>query len=492
MSIPVQTPFNLYIANGSTTVFPYRFLLNQASDLRVTADGKKVTYGFNVSGEGNPSGGQITFSLPPASGTKIAIIRNIPLRRDTEYQDNGDLLASTINADFDRLWMAVQGVDAVKDLALSRTGQDVDHYDAQGRQVKNLKDPVDPQDAATKGTLDAAVTRMGQQVQDAKTHLDVVGQSVSQNAVAAKQSEANAATSEQNASQLLLKTQAAAGAAATTAAAETAALLKKEVNDNVNHVTQLATAAETASSNAGNSAAAAAASEKASAASALRAEQAAGTAAADAVAQAVPAAANLIRNEIQAEATKAESSATAAAASEVNAATSARESEAALKAAQLIAKTPGKSAYEIWAEQQPADSDTSMTAYLEYQKGQAALVTVPTVGDDYIPRFSVGDYALGHSRTGGVPPGTVIPGSSFFILSDDGHNPSLDGTWVSMGYVASAESTAGTIGYYTDMVFSELNLPQLHDPQAVSDRSVLYRYWGSGDPGPVALFRRIA
>ncbi|HAG0017554.1 TPA: hypothetical protein G8O67_004940, partial [Salmonella enterica] len=338
MSIPVQTPFNLYIANGSTTVFPYKFLLNQASDLRVTASGKVIASGFSVSGEGNPSGGQITFSLPPASGTKIAIIRNIPLRRDTEYQDNGDLLASTINADFDRLWMAVQGVDAVKDLALSRTGQDVDHYDAQGRQVKNLKDPVDPQDAVPKSTLDAAVTRMGQQVQDAKTHLDVVGQSVSQNAVAAKQSEANAATSEQNASQLLLKTQAAAGAAATTAATETAAQLKKEVNDSVSHVTQSVTAAETASSNAGNSAAAAAQSEKASAANALRAEQAAGTAAADAVAQAVPAAANLIRNEIQAEVTKAESSASAAATSEANAATSAQQSEAALKAAQLIAK----------------------------------------------------------------------------------------------------------------------------------------------------------
>ncbi|ECT1020813.1 hypothetical protein DPO11_11960 [Salmonella enterica] len=432
MSIPVQTPFNLYIANGSTTVFPYRFLLTQASDLRVTANGKVIASGFSVSGEGNPSGGQITFSLPPASGTKIAIIRNIPLRRDTEYQDNGDLLASTINADFDRLWMAVQGVDAVKDLALSRTGQDVEHYDARGRQVKNLKDPVDPQDAATKGVLDIAVTRMGQQVQDAKTHLDMVGQSVSQNAVAAKQSEANAATSEQNASQFLLKTQAAAGAAATTAAAETAALLKKEVNDSVSHVTQLVTSAETASSNAGNSAAAAAQSEKASAANALRAEQAAGTAAADAVAQAVPAAANLIRNEIQAEVTKAEGSASAAATSEANAATSAQQSEAALKAAQLIAKTPGapgKSAYEIWVEQQPAGSDTSMYAYLDYQKGQSA-----SGGVSPYPDFNVGDYVLGWTGVGdsGVGNGDVVSGSQFRI-GNYGMDYSPAGTWQCMG-----------------------------------------------------------
>ncbi|HFW4208298.1 TPA: phage tail fiber protein [Salmonella enterica subsp. enterica serovar Reading] len=357
MSIPVQTPFNLYVANGSTTVFPYGFLLNQSSDLRVTANGVVVSSGFSVSGEGNQSGGQITFSTPPASGTKIAILRNIPLRRDTEYQDNGDLLASTINADFDRLWMAVQGIDSETNLALSRSGQDVSYYDAKGMPVKNLKDPVDQQDAVTKSVLDNAVTRMGQQVQDAKTHLDVVWQSVSQNAVAAKQSEVNSGTSEQQAAQhakdaldTLTKTQAAAENAATTAATETTALLKNEFNSEVNR-------AETAATNAATSATEA---QKA----ALDAKQAASSAAADAVASAVPEAVSQVKAAVADDANRAETAATNAAASEQQAAQ-------ALKEAQEIAKTPGKSAYEIWVSQQPAGSDTSMDAYMEYQKGKS-------------------------------------------------------------------------------------------------------------------------
>ncbi|EBJ6950710.1 hypothetical protein DYJ22_09105 [Salmonella enterica] len=357
MSIPVQTPFNLYIANGSTTVFPYRFLLNQASDLRITANGVVVSSGFSVSGEGNQSGGQITFSTPPASGTKIAILRNIPLRRDTEYQDNGDLLASTINADFDRLWMAVQGIDSETNLALSRSGQDVSYYDAKGMPVKNLKDPVDPQDAVTKSVLDSAVTAMGQQVQDAKTHLDVVWQSVSQNAAAAKQSEVNSDTSEQQAAQhakdaldTLTRTQAAAENAATTAATETTALLKNEFNSDVDR-------AETAATNAATSATEA---QKA----ALDAKQAALTSAADAVASAVPEAVSQVKAAVADDAHRAETAATNAAASEQQAAQ-------ALKEAQEIAKTPGKSAYEIWVSQQPAGSDTSMDAYMEYQKGKS-------------------------------------------------------------------------------------------------------------------------
>ncbi|EGT7582571.1 hypothetical protein JE599_001890 [Salmonella enterica] len=322
MSIPVQTPFNLYIANGSTTVFPYRFLLNQASDLRITANGRTVSAGFSVSGEGNQSGGQITFSTPPASGTKIAILRNIPLRRDTEYQDNGDLLASTINADFDRLWMAIQGVDAVKDLALSRSGQDVSYYDAKGMPVKNLKDPADPQDAVTKSVLDSAVVSMEQQVQEAKTHLDVVWQSVSQNAISAKQSEVNSDTSEKLAAQ--------------------------HAKDALDTLTKT--------------------------------QKAASTAAADAVASAVPAAAQQIRSEIHADVTRAEQSSTLAADSAMAAASSEQQAAQALKEAQEIAKTPGPkgdpgkdglSAYDVWVSQQPTGSDTSMAAYMEYQKGNS-------------------------------------------------------------------------------------------------------------------------
>ncbi|EBA9761390.1 hypothetical protein CFJ40_03870 [Salmonella enterica] len=224
MSIPVQTPFNLYIANGSTTVFPYRFLLNQASDLRVTANGKPATTGFQIDGIGNPSGGNIIFSVAPVSGTKISIIRSLPLRRDTEYQDNGDLLASTINADFDRIWMALQGESAVASLALSRPGQDIDYYDAKGSLISNVKAPVNAGDAVNKETLDTAVTYMTQQVSDAKNHLDTVNTEVAQNAGLVKKLQE---ITEDNATEA----KNAANTAANTAASDTAQQLKIQMQD---------------------------------------------------------------------------------------------------------------------------------------------------------------------------------------------------------------------------------------------------------------------
>lgn len=69
--------------------------------------------------------------------------------RLTDYQDNGDLLADTVNKDFDRLWMAIQRYGIHLGLALKRPlfgGP----FDAEGYRISNLEDPVNDQDAATK------------------------------------------------------------------------------------------------------------------------------------------------------------------------------------------------------------------------------------------------------------------------------------------------------------------------------------------------------
>lgn len=370
MSIPVQTPFNLYIANGSTTVFPYRFLLTQASDLRVTVNGKTVSSGFSVSGEGNQSGGQVTFSTPPTNGTRIAILRNIPLRRDTEYQDNGDLLASTINADFDRLWMAVQGVDAATNLALSRSGQDVDYYDAKGMPVKNLKDPTDPQDAVTKNVLDSAVEVMSQQVNDAKMHLDVVNQSVLQNALKAQQAQVQVEQKIDDASK------------------EVTENIESQLAQKINAITQNVASTKANADAAAGSAIASHQSEV----NALGSEQAAGKHAQDAAN--ILTQITLTETEIQQQATGVSSAkneidlkaaevlqakqdidknAASAKISETNSAQYEQGAKQALSEVKQEISThggiPGKSAYEIWKENQPAGADTSMTAFLNAMKG---------------------------------------------------------------------------------------------------------------------------
>lgn len=108
MAVGSAVPYNAHTGNGVTTVFGYAFTLLDAADLVVTINGV-VTSAYTVAGLGNANGGAITFTSPPANGAAIFLQRVIQLVRETEYQNNGDLQAPTLNDDFDRLWMAVQG-----------------------------------------------------------------------------------------------------------------------------------------------------------------------------------------------------------------------------------------------------------------------------------------------------------------------------------------------------------------------------------------------
>jgi hypothetical protein len=153
MSVPNQTPYIIYNANGLTTVFPFEFYIINAGDIQVTFNGVEVTTGYSVSGVGNIGGGDVTFLTPPASGSVVMLERVVPTYRLTDYQDNGDLLADTVNKDFDRLWMAIQRSFIYLGLALRRPllgGP----FNAEGYRIANLGEPVDSQDAATKNYVD--------------------------------------------------------------------------------------------------------------------------------------------------------------------------------------------------------------------------------------------------------------------------------------------------------------------------------------------------
>ena len=150
MSVPNQTPYNIYTANGLTTVFAYEFYLISASDIQVTINGNEVTSGYTVSGVGNTGGGEVTFLTAPANGSTVIFERVTPTYRLTDYQDNGDLLADTVNKDFDRLWMAIQRAFIYLGVALMRPLFGGGPFNANGYRISNLADPVNEQDAATK------------------------------------------------------------------------------------------------------------------------------------------------------------------------------------------------------------------------------------------------------------------------------------------------------------------------------------------------------
>lgn len=114
MPVTAQTPVNSSTGNGVTTVFPYTFKILAEADILVTVDGvtKALTTDYSVSGVGNDAGGNVTFVAAPANGTTVVRTRDMGYERTTDYQDNGDLPASTLDDDIDRTVMLIQQLRA--------------------------------------------------------------------------------------------------------------------------------------------------------------------------------------------------------------------------------------------------------------------------------------------------------------------------------------------------------------------------------------------
>ncbi|AHI80403.1 hypothetical protein BTRA_3085 [Burkholderia thailandensis USAMRU Malaysia  len=65
----------------------------------------------------------VTINNAAGNGVNITMYRDVSIKRDTDYQDNGDLLAGDVNADFDRLWMAMQDGNAGLNRSASGMGR---------------------------------------------------------------------------------------------------------------------------------------------------------------------------------------------------------------------------------------------------------------------------------------------------------------------------------------------------------------------------------
>lgn len=110
MTVTNTTARNQYTATAGQTVFAYTFEVYDKDDLVVLKNSTTLSEGSNytVSGVGNDNGGNITLAVGATAGDVITIYRDMALNRTTDYQNSGDFLASEVNEDFDRLWLAIQ------------------------------------------------------------------------------------------------------------------------------------------------------------------------------------------------------------------------------------------------------------------------------------------------------------------------------------------------------------------------------------------------
>jgi hypothetical protein len=119
MTITALPSRNEYTATAGQTLFSYTFKIFESTDLNVYVtpagqdadDVTDIVTGYSVTGLGDEDGGTITLVAAASIGDLVTIVSDIPENRTTDYQDNGDFLPDTVNADFDRVVSLTKQID---------------------------------------------------------------------------------------------------------------------------------------------------------------------------------------------------------------------------------------------------------------------------------------------------------------------------------------------------------------------------------------------
>lgn len=389
MAVTKQIPIKIYPhADGQTKTFAFDFQLINATDLDVRLGGQTQTGGYTVDIQNN-QGGNVVFTTAPAANVEVMLRRATPFQRDTDYQDNGDLLANVLDDDFDRIWLALQEQQAATDIVISRPVGG-DSWDARNLQIGNLLAGVDDNDAATVGqvkTLNGDTVAASMDAANSKREAAASAAAALASQNAAKTSETNAKASENaaaaSAANLATAVTAAAGSATAAAASQTAAKTSetnaKASETSTSGVAAAALASQNAAAGSATAAAASAKTASDAATSTAGSVAAAAQSARDASANATAAAGSATAADDSADesartaglsadsATAAAGSATAAAASASAAKTDADRAQSAnpdnqLKKAQNLADVPDKAAARTILQVQGVDCKTSTTA----------------------------------------------------------------------------------------------------------------------------------
>jgi len=109
MSVTGATTRNDYSASSGQTVFDYTFQILLATDIKVIKNGFALTFNsdYTVSNVGVAGGGSVTLLSGAASEDTVSVFLAMPIDRTTQYQNAGDFLASDVNGDFDKSYVAM-------------------------------------------------------------------------------------------------------------------------------------------------------------------------------------------------------------------------------------------------------------------------------------------------------------------------------------------------------------------------------------------------
>lgn len=181
--------------DGSTTDFtiPYSYL--EADDVTAFVDGVSTSFTFT-------SDNIVSFATAPANGAAVRIVRNTDIASlNVTYSDGGALTAKQLNDSNTQLLYGVQ--EAIDTANEAITLDDDGKFDAQvsstDRVIKNVADPTNAQDVATKNYVDTASTSQVNQATTQATNAANSATAAANSATASASSASAASASETNA-----------------------------------------------------------------------------------------------------------------------------------------------------------------------------------------------------------------------------------------------------------------------------------------------------
>lgn len=115
MAVTITTVAAEFIGNGVTTIFPVAFSVLEEGHLRVSVDDAWLVRGqdFEVHGEGMGEGAcEVHFAVPPAGGSKIRIVRVVPITQLIRWRQQGPFTPEMWERATDLLTMICQQLNA--------------------------------------------------------------------------------------------------------------------------------------------------------------------------------------------------------------------------------------------------------------------------------------------------------------------------------------------------------------------------------------------